>query len=114
MIHDEVVKDHVQNFRDISIGMSDLRHRVAVLEANQEHLEGRVTSRDEEVKAIAGVVFEIKQMRIDFNKVGDIVKAHGDRLDELQNKPGVLALAALSFIFGATFVALLNFIVSKL
>jgi len=110
MSHGDLVGEHSQNFRDIAGSLSDLKERVGILETTNEHFESRITARDEEIKALIGLVYEIKQMRVDFNKVADVVANHGVRLDKIQSKPGDLALALLTFVFGVAATSLVSYL----
>ena len=117
----EQLKGFQQNQAEIVKAIQDLRERVVSVEESTKSAHHRLTSQEEQTKAIYELAYEVKafgkQQEQIIKQQGEmlsLMKEHDGRLDKLERAPGDSLLSYWKILVGALVTGVAGYVMAVL
>ena len=108
------------NTRLIVQGQHELRERVATVESSTKSAHHRMDNMEKLTEAILTLTGEVKEISMDTKSILDRMEKqeqraelHAQRIDKLEDAPGMIAVKGWMFVGGVVVTALLGFALGK-
>jgi len=106
--------------RMIVLGQNELRERVANVESSTKSAHHRLDNMEKLTDAILTLTGEVREISMDTKSILDRMEKqeqraeqHSQRIDKLEDAPGMIAVKGWMFVGGVVVTALLGFALGK-
>jgi len=108
------------NTRLIVAGQHEIRERVAAVEASSKSAHHRLDSMEKLTESIITLAGEVREGSMNTRTILDrmerhdgAIDTHDQRIDKLENAPGIIAMKGWIFVGGFVVTAVLAFMLGK-